>query len=291
MTYKILLAAGLTGAAASSECKRFDEIFADGEDICNNLFGNAFVYTEDDNDAFTMWFFGENPNDDVAERLFPNVTSSFCHLEYLHKDGPPSPEPDDMTECLPWKESACCDHTTVPSAQALNNLYGEGYAWDRCGPMSQACERFFVQEACMYECSPHIGLYRRYPVIDPTTGEEVFDPNNEDHNNWEVSQMPIKASYCNSWFDACRADRFCGEGDYFECANIYEESLPVVEEKVLSDGAKAGISVAVIVAVGLAVALCLVYRRERQGKPVFAPLGSVKPDEAELATNANVSHA
>ena len=43
---------------------------------------------------------------------------------------------------------------------------GEGYLWNRCDgwvegySMSDACQRFFVQEACMYECSPHAGQYR-----------------------------------------------------------------------------------------------------------------------------------
>lgn len=26
----------------------------------------------------------------------------------------------------------------------------ESFQWDRCGPLSQECERFFVQEACFY---------------------------------------------------------------------------------------------------------------------------------------------
>ena len=38
------------------------------------------------------------------------------------------------------------------------------YHWDRCGPLSPQCERFFVQEACFYECEPAAGLFRRYPT-------------------------------------------------------------------------------------------------------------------------------
>ena len=40
--------------------------------------------------------------------------------------------------------------------------------WDRCGPLSPACERFFVMEACFYECEPAAGLFRRYPTSDFT---------------------------------------------------------------------------------------------------------------------------
>ena len=33
----------------------------------------------------------------------------------------------------------------------------ESFHWDRCGPMSQECERFFVQEACFYVLRlPHL---------------------------------------------------------------------------------------------------------------------------------------
>jgi hypothetical protein len=32
--------------------------------------------------------------------------------------------------------------------------------------------------------------------------------------------MPIKASYCNAFYDACKDDLFCGYGNFFECARI-----------------------------------------------------------------------
>ena len=38
-----------------------------------------------------------------------------------------------------------------------------------------------------------------------------------------MEKMPIKASYCDSWFEACKNDKFCGDGDYFSCAAIYKE--------------------------------------------------------------------
>ena len=73
--------------------------------------------------------------------------------------------------------------------------------WDRCGKLSQACERFFVQEACLYECDPNAGLFRKF-------NKTIYDKDNEDHNEWQMEGMPIKASYCDSWFDACKK---CGE--------------------------------------------------------------------------------
>jgi hypothetical protein len=32
--------------------------------------------------------------------------------------------------------------------------------------------------------------------------------------------MPIKASYCNAFYDACKDDSFCGHGNFFECARV-----------------------------------------------------------------------
>jgi hypothetical protein len=32
--------------------------------------------------------------------------------------------------------------------------------------------------------------------------------------------MPIKASYCDAFFDACKNDLFCGHGDFFACARV-----------------------------------------------------------------------
>jgi len=103
----------------------------------------------------------------------------------------PGPEDDSMAECHPWKNNACCDSTTVTSVDQLNENYGEGYRWDRCGPMSQACERFFVMEACLYECEPSAGLFRKW------------NDSQKDHpefNEWQLHKMPIKKSFCDSWY-------------------------------------------------------------------------------------------
>ena len=59
--------------------------------------------------------------------------------------GFPHPQPDSFTECHPWKEQACCSQGTVESADKLRKSYGPEYHWDRCGPLSPECERFFVQ--------------------------------------------------------------------------------------------------------------------------------------------------
>merc|ERR1712146_347930 len=201
-----------------------EDIYGNASGLCNTWGGDAFVYTEDESQAYSMWFFdsANNPNDAITSTLnasdpslFAGYDANSCHLDYYHK-ATPSEEDDNFTECHPWKQSSCCYQETVSDVDAINQAYGAEDHWDRCGPLSQACERFFVQEACFYECSPNIGLFRKY---HPNT----FNSSNPDHNEWEVEGMPIKASYCNAWFDACRNDYFCGAGNFYECAAVYQE--------------------------------------------------------------------
>jgi folate receptor len=85
--------------------------------------------------------------------------------------------------------------------------------------MKPECEAYFRYEACFYECEPAAGLFRKW------TDAQVADKeNNPDANTWQMEGMPIKASFCDGWLDACRDDMFCSadDGDFFSCAAIYE---------------------------------------------------------------------
>lgn len=225
-----VLALSVPSAHAWEEtCDTFASIYEDGKGLCEKMFGTAFKYETDEAKAYTMWFFDKNnPNEATAAGLGLTVPDT-CELSYFHKEEP-SAEGDDFTECLPWKEKACCKNSTVVSAESLRNSYGAGYEWDRCGPMTQECSRFFVQEACLYECDVTAGLYRKY------TDEEAADENSPGFENfWQIEGMPIKASYCDAWFNACRNDHFCGGegGDFFECAeNFWEKETA---SKALAD--------------------------------------------------------
>jgi folate receptor len=303
-----VLAIQPTLATATPACKRFDQIYPTGKELCENMWDGAFSYETNETNAYTMWFFtSENPNDATAKRLGKLNTSSHdtCHLRYFHKDEP-GPEPDNFTECHPWKESACCAHETVLSDETLKQGYGAGYHWDRCGKLSPECERFFVQEACFYECDPNAGLYRKWHP-------SVYDPNNTDHNQWQMSNMPIKASYCDAWFTACRNDKFCASagGSYFSCAAEYEQAdlaadlqlaqenaaaaekakqdaeiAAAAAEKARQEAEDDGLSntaivVGFIVAGVLILALfsfgCILIMKEKAGKPVFGRLLNEPP--------------
>jgi folate receptor len=128
------------------------------------MWDKAFQVVPDSEPSYTMWFFDvmNNPNDATSVSLHGQAADT-CGLQYYHKgsdgvfDAVPSPEDDTFTECHPWKENACCHEQTVLDHETIKEAYGEGYHWDRCGKMSQACERFFVQEACLYECDSTAG--------------------------------------------------------------------------------------------------------------------------------------
>ncbi|CAE8586109.1 unnamed protein product [Polarella glacialis] len=273
------------GVHASPECKRFDQIYDDGKDLCETMWGTAFKY--ETNEA-------------------------------------PGPESDNFTACHPWKNNACCAGGTVETLSKIRDTYGPEFRWDRCGPMSQECERFFVQESCLYECDPNAGLYRKYnsTVYDPRCDKDatMYDANYSKANScsmntWEMHRMPIKASYCDAWYTACRKDHFCAsaEGDYFSCAAEYKVLDKAAElkdqlnstmiemarlqdivaqssngepEGALSSGAIAGIVVPSLVAIAGFVCSCYLIRREKMGKPLFDQL----KDDREQSGGAGQSY-
>ena len=238
------------------ECKPFKEIYTSGKELCENMWSDSFVYEQDEDAAYAMWFFDQvNPNNAIASSLGKEESPDMCMLQYLHKQGDdgsyaaPSPENKDAHECHPWKDNACCHSATVNTVTAINEAYGEGYHWDRCGPLSNACEQFFIQEACFYECSPHAGSYRRYddktvaafaafqavegnpgdpcytdpfPAADDARYAGTFEHDGATYqksvfygdgcygpNRWQMYKMPIKASYCDAFYTACMDDHFC----------------------------------------------------------------------------------
>lgn len=252
-------------------CKTFADIYDSGEDLCNTMFGDAFVATADEKNAFTMWWFDDgNPNDQTTAGL--NMTTpKHCNVSYYHKDKP-TPESSAFTECHPYKDNACCEEATVTTVDALNEAYGSGYEWDRCGKLSQACERFFVQEACLYECDPNIGNYRKCSdaqVAAASEDDECY------YNTWELYKMPIKLGYCNAWYTACYEDKFCGgdSGNFFSCAEYYHPTEST-DAAGLPGWAIALITVLGIVVMFAVVMFCITIRREVIGDPLFKPLTS-----------------
>jgi len=311
-------------ASAQLECKTFAEIYNDGTDLCQTMFGSSFTVVDNDTEGYTMWWFSEtNPNDAVSQNLHPTGNTSFCNVQSFHKAFP-TPEGDDFTECTPWKDASCCTAQTA-NRQGLLDMYGAEWRWNRCGTMSRECDAFMVQEACFYECSPHAGLYRRFgghacdDANDPNCGayDPTCDPYNPaylgtaacagtSHNTWEIYQMPIRKSYCDSWFDACRNDMFGANnnGSYFSWGGIpvatgapteAPTGAPTIEQKECNENknndndnnqvSSAGLVGAAVVLAVLTVILGALVGymcfKERKGEALFAPANMQRFEESK----------
>ena len=78
-------------------------------------------------------------------------------------------------------------------------LYGKDYKWDRCGKLSPACEKWFVEEACFYECDVNIAKFRVEQECNKADGTA-------NDNLWQVMGVPMKASQCDQWYEDCKDD-------------------------------------------------------------------------------------
>ena len=63
-------------------------------------------------------------------------------------------------QCSPWRKNACCSvNTSIEAHKDISYLYR--FNWDHCGKMEPACKRHFIQDTCLYECSPNLGPWIR----------------------------------------------------------------------------------------------------------------------------------
>lgn len=61
-----------------------------------------------------------------------------------------------LAQCVLWKDNACCTaNTSIEAHQDQSYLYN--FNWDHCGVMPEKCKRHFIQDTCLYECSPNLG--------------------------------------------------------------------------------------------------------------------------------------
>ncbi|TRZ04993.1 hypothetical protein HGM15179_022114, partial [Zosterops borbonicus] len=58
--------------------------------------------------------------------------------------------------CSPWKDNACCTANTSSEAHK-DQSYLYNFNWNHCGVMPPQCKRHFIQDTCLYECSPNLG--------------------------------------------------------------------------------------------------------------------------------------
>ncbi|KAL1774222.1 Folate receptor alpha [Sigmodon hispidus] len=122
-----------------------------------------------------------------------------CMNAKHHKETP-GPEDNLHSQCSPWKRNACCTSNTSKAAhEDISYLYR--FNWDHCGKMESKCKRHFIQDTCLYECSPNLG-----PWIQQVTG------------SWRkerVLNVPLCQEDCEQWWKDCRTS--------FTCKNNWHE--------------------------------------------------------------------
>lgn len=91
-------------------------------------------------------------------------------------------------------------------------LYGDDYKWDKCGPVSNACQEWFIAEQCLYECDVNAGKWRQH---GQTNGTEC-----ETKDGWSMLGMPIKASEADAWYEACKDDMFAATAPYYSFFDV-----------------------------------------------------------------------
>ncbi|XP_007173726.2 folate receptor alpha [Balaenoptera acutorostrata] len=111
-----------------------------------------------------------------------------------HHKTKPGPEDKLHDQCSPWKKNACCSVNTSQEAHKdISYLYR--FNWDHCGKMEPACKRHFIQDTCLYECSPNLG-----PWI-----QEV----NQSWRKERVLNVPLCKEDCQIWWEDCRTSYTC----------------------------------------------------------------------------------
>ncbi|KAM9034512.1 LOW QUALITY PROTEIN: sperm-egg fusion protein Juno [Sarcophilus harrisii] len=123
-----------------------------------------------------------------AERELLNI----C-MDAKHHKKEPGPENELHEQCFPWKDNACCTtNTSWEIHMDMSPLYN--FNFGHCGVMTPSCRKQFIQDACLYECSPNLG-----PWI-----QKVKSSWRKEH----VLNVPCWKD-CKEWWEDCRTSFTC----------------------------------------------------------------------------------
>ncbi|XP_065384757.1 folate receptor gamma isoform X3 [Macaca fascicularis] len=113
-----------------------------------------------------------------------------------HHKAQPSPEDELYGQCSPWKKNACCTaNTSQELHKDTSRLYN--FNWDHCGKMEPACKRHFIQDACLYECSPNLGPWIWQICVNQSWRKE------------RILNVPLCKEDCERWWEDCRTSYTC----------------------------------------------------------------------------------
>ncbi|KAK7807147.1 hypothetical protein U0070_018138 [Myodes glareolus] len=115
-------------------------------------------------------------------------------MDAKHHKTRPGPEDKLHDQCTPWQRNACCSaNTSQEIHRDSSRLYN--FNWDHCGKMTPACKRHFIQDTCLYECSPNLGPWIQQ--VDQSWRKERF------------LDVPLCKEDCQEWWEACRNSFTC----------------------------------------------------------------------------------
>uniref|UniRef100_F7CKM1 Folate receptor alpha-like n=1 Tax=Monodelphis domestica TaxID=13616 RepID=F7CKM1_MONDO len=117
-------------------------------------------------------------------------------MDGKHHKYKPGQEDNLHQQCSPWKKRACCTaSTSIAAHEDASHLYK--FNFSHCGMLTPACKRHFVQDLCLYECSPNLG-----PWIQPV---------NSSWRKERVMNIPLCKEDCNMWWEDCKTSYTCKE--------------------------------------------------------------------------------
>ncbi|NXD28780.1 FOLR1 protein, partial [Spelaeornis formosus] len=115
-------------------------------------------------------------------------------MDAKHHKRQPGPEGKLYDQCSPWKDNACCTaNTTLEAHRDQPSLYN--FNWNHCGAMPEKCKRHFIQDSCLYECSPNLG-----PWIEQVD------------SSWRrqrILHVPLCKEDCEEWWEDCKDALTC----------------------------------------------------------------------------------
>ncbi|XP_032063709.1 folate receptor alpha-like [Aythya fuligula] len=115
-------------------------------------------------------------------------------MDATHHKSRPGPEGLLYGQCVLWKDNACCTANTSEEAHR-DQSYLYNFNWDHCGAMPPRCKRHFIQDTCLYECSPNLG-----PWIVQTD------------SSWRrerILHVPLCREDCEQWWEDCQDALTC----------------------------------------------------------------------------------
>ncbi|PKK19355.1 folate receptor gamma-like, transcript variant X1 [Columba livia] len=110
-------------------------------------------------------------------------------MDAKHHKTTPGPEGLLYKQCAPWKDNACCTaNTSSEIHKDQSSLYN--FNWNHCGVMPPKCKRHFIQDTCLYECSPNLGPW--IEQVDSSWRRE------------RILHVPLCKEDCEEWWEDCK---------------------------------------------------------------------------------------